>query len=764
MNTKKVIIIGVILLVMLSVTALIIPVAITTKNQINKDAITIIKSDGKNNAFKIGDIISTQFTIAKHLVSTVEEFWNKRGDDYKYRDIADLTEAYLSNDPKMSTAGYWISVETDKLDSKELSKYLKKDQKMQDVISCYSFREGTKNTQTNILVATPTDPWYSAPYKSQKSYITDPYVWEKAYIVSFAIPLIVDGKVIGVGGADIDITNLNEIIKNINYNGAGHARLISDNFLIVSDGKDPKLSGTSLAGDSQTQETMKTIQSGSIVESYITDNESGEKFYQVSFPIEIVGSGLYWILELTLPESVIQDEVNAALYIVIITAVIVLLIGVVVAILFSIFVGRAIDSRDHWYRQILDTITSPLSVVNMDKKLQYINKAAREALKVDENSYIGKDCGQTWNIENCDKSSNSCPLNNMLNTGVKLSKTKMFGKSWDIHTDYIIDIKDNKIGMIEFFSDVTDREKISEIVDKISSMIENVQNSSKQISSASESLSQGATEQAASLEEITSSLSHSTSQITTNATNASEANNLANKAHTMAKTGYEKMEVLEKSMRSITENAELTRKVIKTIDDIAFQTNLLALNAAVEAARAGTHGKGFAVVAEEVRNLAARSAKAAQETAELIDKSNNEITNGAKLSKDTAESLSEIATESAKVESLISEIATASQEQSEGIMQINIGLEQISNVTSHNTATSEETASATAELNRQISDLAAILGNNQTSNASSPKKAPKTKKKIINSTPTPSSSQEWGGKIIKPTDEIKLDDSEFGKF
>ena len=121
------------------------------------------------------------------------------------------------------------------------------------------------------------------------------------------------------------------------------------------------------------------------------------------------------------------------------------------------------------------------------------------------------------------------------------------------------------------------------------------------------------------------------------------ANKLASETAAAARGGQERMTELNGAMMQISTNAEETQKVIKTIDDIAFQTNLLALNAAVEAARAGVHGKGFAVVAEEVRNLAARSAKAARETADLINNSNSQINEGVVISEQTAEALSKIA-------------------------------------------------------------------------------------------------------------------------
>ncbi len=252
-------------------------------------------------------------------------------------------------------------------------------------------------------------------------------------------------------------------------------------------------------------------------------------------------------------------------------------------------------------------------------------------------------------------------------------------------------------------------EQVNTALKEVSSIVTQIASAGSQVSSAAQSLSQGATESAASLEEITSTMALMGNQTATNAENATEVNNIATETAGAAQKGQQKMKIMTVSMEQISSNAEETQKVIKTIDDIAFQTNLLALNAAVEAARAGIHGKGFAVVAEEVRNLAARSAKAAAETAELINSSNHQISSGVNIAGETAESLDEIAVNVGKTSQLINEIAAASNEQAQGISQINIGLGQVDAVTQQNTANAEESAAASEELSAQATLLKELV-------------------------------------------------------
>ena len=252
-------------------------------------------------------------------------------------------------------------------------------------------------------------------------------------------------------------------------------------------------------------------------------------------------------------------------------------------------------------------------------------------------------------------------------------------------------------------------EKINVTLHEIGDNVTQVVTGSNEVSTASQSLANGAQESAASLEEITASMSEISSQTKSNAENAGQARNLAQKASKAATDGQEAMQQMTTAMGQITQNSNEIQRVIKVIDDIAFQTNLLALNAAVEAARAGQHGKGFAVVAEEVRNLAARSAKAAKETSELIAKSGHEIEQGGTIAAKTAEVLNTIVDQIKQTTDLVAGIAVASNEQAQGVNQVTIGLQQIDAVTQQNTASSEESASAANEMSSMAANLQKLV-------------------------------------------------------
>ena len=322
-------------------------------------------------------------------------------------------------------------------------------------------------------------------------------------------------------------------------------------------------------------------------------------------------------------------------------------------------------------------------------------------------------------------------------------------------------------------------EKLSAIIAEINVSAQSVLSGAEQLSASSQAMSQGATEQASSLEEITSSMNEIASQTRQNSENATLANRIAGESRLSAEKGDLQTQDMVVAMHDISVASRNISKIIKIIDEIAFQTNLLALNAAVEAARAGRHGKGFAVVAEEVRNLAARSAKAAKETEEMIEGAVKKIEEGTSMAGRTADALQEIVAAAGKVTDLVAEIAAASNEQAQGVAQITKGLGHVDQVTQQNTSHAEESASAAEELTGQAHVLQQLVATFKVDERIAPARPEAQPDRAgrqrmlgagnrkVQSPGAVRPDVPWGGAMADnraPDPTISLDDRDFGKY
>ena len=247
------------------------------------------------------------------------------------------------------------------------------------------------------------------------------------------------------------------------------------------------------------------------------------------------------------------------------------------------------------------------------------------------------------------------------------------------------------------------------ILSNIKEVGNQVTTNSSQVAGASQSLAQGSTEQASAIQQITASIDEIAEKTRQNAEEANSAAELVVQAIKDVKYGNAQMHDMMEAMEDINKASESISKIIKVIDDIAFQTNILALNAAVEAARAGEAGKGFAVVAEEVRSLAAKSASAAGETAELIEDSIGKVSMGSKIADDTAKALGEITSVVQESEVIINGIAESSNYQATAVAQIEQAITQVSQVVQTNSATSQQCAASSEELSNQAARMRDML-------------------------------------------------------
>ena len=252
---------------------------------------------------------------------------------------------------------------------------------------------------------------------------------------------------------------------------------------------------------------------------------------------------------------------------------------------------------------------------------------------------------------------------------------------------------------------------LNQIFYEIQDSIVNVSDVAMRISEGSTTLASGATEQSAIVSQLMDTIRDIAVRTGENANMAAQAAQLAGDVISSAEQGSVQMGAMLRAVQDIeTANLSISRGM-KAIDDIAFQTNILALNAAVEAAHAGQHGRGFAVVAEEVRGLAEKSAGSAKDSADLVENSISKVELGVKIAGDTSSSLEEIVAGIRESSRIVGGIAVSSQEQREAIENINRSVEQVMAVVHSNSATAEQSAAASAEMNAQSETLRALLEN-----------------------------------------------------
>jgi methyl-accepting chemotaxis protein len=278
------------------------------------------------------------------------------------------------------------------------------------------------------------------------------------------------------------------------------------------------------------------------------------------------------------------------------------------------------------------------------------------------------------------------------------------------HGDLAIDINTDRAVAGSLLVEMNNmRGSLVDIVGQVRAGTETIGTASREIAAGNIDLSSRTEMQASSLEKTASAMEELTSTVKQNADNAREANLLAASASEVARKGGEVVSQVVDTMGSINTSANKIVDIIGVIDGIAFQTNILALNAAVEAARAGEQGRGFAVVASEVRNLAQRSAAAAKEIKTLIGDSVEKVAAGSKLVGQAGVTMDEVVASVKRVTDIMSEIASASQEQSAGIEQVNLSIIEMDGMTQQNAALVEQAAAAAQSLQDQAGELQRVV-------------------------------------------------------
>ena len=518
--------------------------------------------------------------------------------------------------------------------------------------------------------------YYTEAQESKKTVITEVYedLLSGAKVFSISQPLFANDRFIGIVLLDIDVN----IFSSIQQEDSRFPSLYSD--ILDAHGnvmysKNPELIGKSVSeskSETEYRKMQEEMEKGKIF--HLAEKDQGGEEKRVYFiPTDVMGS-TWWIML-----SVKQAELMAP---------VIRLIFVCTA--FAFFAVMVLASTLYF---LIKKSLKPLEgMARVGKKVSKGDfSESISYLKDDEIGQIGQGFKQvTENIREI--------------TSDLEEKLEELSKG-----NFRVDLEDEEKYQGEYRPLIDSlrniRSELNGTILEIQKSASEVSSTSEQVSNGAQSLSQGATEQASSVEELSASMSEIADSIKVTTKKAEDAKGLSERVGEAVTVSTGKMEEMTRAMAEITEKSTEIEKIIKTIDDIAFQTNILSLNAAIEAARAGEAGKGFAVVADEVGNLAQKSAKAAQNTGLLIEETKDAVERGAKISRETGESLSTVVERAGKINTMIFEITKETERESEGMSQLTVGMEQISAVVQTNSATAEESAAASEELSGQAAIL-----------------------------------------------------------
>ncbi|MCL2053920.1 MAG: methyl-accepting chemotaxis protein [Oscillospiraceae bacterium] len=508
----------------------------------------------------------------------------------------------------------------------------------------------------------PDMQWFYGAYNSGKPYWSRVYTEEETGItmVSYTEPVFLNGAKVGVVGADIAIEHIGELIESVQIYETGFA-LIESNYGEFIETDSPI--GILNASEKQALDKAARANRGGVFE--IKLKGANYLITSLEFPNE-------YILYIVAPKS----EVNAAITASLFRFLILFAVGFVLVIILSYFIAKPIGKPLTALSIFLKRAASTGNLTLLPEDIEAINKYSPipdETGQVvgDTAAFIRHVAKNAEALEALADGDLTCDVNLQSNEDTMgIALRHLFGSLNDMFNNIVM----------------SSQQAVT---------------SSKQIADSSQSMSQGAVEQAAAIQELSSSITQIAEKTRHNAALSERTAKLADTIKDNAEKGSRQMDDMTEAVKEINNASSSIGKVIKVIDDIAFQTNILALNAAVEAARAGEAGKGFAVVANEVSNLASKSAEAAKNTAALIQNSIEKAELGSKIAHETAESLREIVSGINESNGLIAEISNSSEEQAQGITQINIGIEQVSLVVQQNSATAEENAAASQEMSGQ---------------------------------------------------------------
>lgn len=549
--------------------------------------------------------------------------------------------------------------------------------KVEQLAKQYGFTSGNLLDKKGVSIKDGTDfsdRDYVKAALNGKTNISDVTLskYTNTYGISIAAPLISSGRIIGVVYYRADVDFMNDIVKHISVGQGSYAYILDENNNVIAH-KNEKY----IMNDKYKEMIPKDIkncissQNGSMTCSY-----GGDKYICGYSKIDKTAN---WRVVIASPESAYNSDILRFVKKLVISDIIALIVAIIVALIIARVISRPI-----------------VRVKNL------LSALAQGDLSVQLNDTKNKD--ELGILQNSAVSLNRMLSDMLTQSGDVLSKMAAYDLTSEDMREY--PGKFNELAA-----------SINSIKAILSNMILNIQNSSvnvdggsKQLAEAASMLSEGTMAQASSLQKLVTDVENVAQNINANSDKTIFVNESLGNLDSEIKDGNQKMQEPSNVVRTVEEMSEDIKKIVNTIDGIAFQTNILALNASVEAARAGESGRGFAVVAQEIGTLATKSSDASKKTAELIEKCIKGIESAKEYADITSDSLAKIVSDSNNIANAFDEMSKANEIQAKNANDIRNEIENISQVVQSNTATAQQTAASTEVLSEQAAALKDMTG------------------------------------------------------
>lgn len=549
--------------------------------------------------------------------------------------------------------------------------------KVEQLAKQYGFTSGNLLDKKGVSIKDGTDfsdRDYVKAALNGKTNISDVTLskYTNTYGISIAAPLISSGRIIGVVYYRADVDFMNDIVKHISVGQGSYAYILDENNNVIAH-KNEKY----IMNDRYKEMIPKDIkncissQNGSMTCAY-----GGDKYICGYSKIDKTAN---WRVVIASPESAYNSDILRFVKKLVISDIIALIAAIIVALIIARVISRPI-----------------VRVKNL------LSALAQGDLSVQLNDTKNKD--ELGILQNSAVSLNRMLSDMLTQSGDVLSKMAAYDLTSEDMREY--PGKFNELAA-----------SINSIKAILSNMILNIQNSSvnvdggsKQLAEAASMLSEGTMAQASSLQKLVTDVENVAQNINANSDKTIFVNESLGNLDSEIKDGNQKMQELSNVVRTVEEMSEDIKKIVNTIDGIAFQTNILALNASVEAARAGESGRGFAVVAQEIGTLATKSSDASKKTAELIEKCIKGIESAKEYADITSDSLAKIVSDSNNIANAFDEMSKANEIQAKNANDIRNEIENISQVVQSNTATAQQTAASTEVLSEQAAALKDMTG------------------------------------------------------